>query len=100
MRISEQQRQIIKQTICKYFGVDSQVRLFGSRADDNTRGGDVDIYIEPQIQDVDDIVDAKLDTLVALHQLLGEQKIDLVINRKMGITLPIYDIAKDTGIPL
>ena len=100
MRITEQQQKIIKQTICKYFGVGSGVWLFGSRVDDNARGGDVDIYIEPEIQEADDIVEAKLDALVELYQLLGDQKIDLVINRKMGVILPIYDIAKDTGIPL
>ena len=100
MRITEQQQKIIKQTLCKYFGVGSDVRLFGSRVDDNARGGDVDIYIEPEIQEADDIVEAKLDALVELYQLLGDQKIDLVINRKNGVILPIYDIAKDTGIRL
>ena len=100
MRITEQQQKIIKQTICKYVGVGSGVWLFGSRVDDNARGGDVDIYIEPEIQEADDIVEAKLDALVELYQLLGDQKIDLVINRKNGVILPIYDIAKDTGVRL
>jgi len=100
MRISKLQREIIKQTVFKHFGAGSDMRLFGSRVDDNARGGDIDLYIEPEIQAIDDIVAAKLDTLVELHQLLGEQKIDLVINRKMGVMLPIYKIAKETGIAL
>jgi hypothetical protein len=32
--------------------------------------------------------------------LLGDQKIDLVINRNIGKKLPIYEIAKQSGIPL
>ncbi|PCI70032.1 MAG: DNA polymerase III subunit beta [Piscirickettsiaceae bacterium] len=100
MRISELQRDLIKQTVLKYFGAGSDLRLFGSRVDDNARGGDIDLYIEPEIRDVDDIVAAKLDTLLELHQLLGEQKIDLVINRNVGKVLPIYKVAKKTGIAL
>jgi len=100
MRISELQRELIKQTVLKYFGAESELRLFGSRVDDNARGGDIDLYVEPEIQEIDDIVAAKLDTLLALHQLLGEQKIDLVINRKVGEMLPIYKVAIKTGVVL
>lgn len=100
MRLSERHREIIKLTLLKYFGAGSYVRLFGSRVDDTARGGDIDLYIEPEIDAVDDIVEAKLDALAELHRLLDDQKIDLVINRKVGIVLPIYKIAKDTGVRL
>jgi len=100
MRLSEQQREIIKRTLLKYFGAGSDVRLFGSRVDDKARGGDIDLYIEPDINAADVVVDAKLGALVELHRLLEDQKIDLVINRKTGTVLPIYKIAKDTGIRL
>ncbi|KKO47836.1 DNA polymerase III subunit beta [Arsukibacterium sp. MJ3] len=100
MRLTEQQLKIIKQVLLKHFGRHSELRLFGSRADDSTRGGDIDLYIEPELQTADDIVDARLNALVELHMALGEQKIDLVINRKAGTVLPIYKIAKDTGIRL
>jgi len=100
MRLTAHQHTVLKQTLLKYFGSSSELRLFGSRADDSSHGGDIDIYIEPEIYQPDDIVEAKLDALVELHKLLGEQKIDLVINRKSGIELPIYEIAKQTGITL
>jgi len=100
MRLTDHQHTVLKQTLLKYFGASSELRLFGSRADDNSQGGDIDIYIEPEIYQPDDIVEAKLNALVDLHKLLGEQKIDLVINRKSGIELPIYEIAKQTGIAL
>lgn len=97
MRLTGQQRSIIKQVLLKHFGAASELRLFGSRIDDNALGGDIDLYIEPEIQQADDIVEAKLNALVELHRQLGEQKIDLVINRRQGKMLPIYQIAKDTG---
>jgi len=100
MRLTDHQHAALKQTLLKYFGSNSELRLFGSRVDDNSLGGDIDIYIEPEIYQPDDIVEAKLDALVELHKLLGEQKIDLVINRKNGVELPIYEIAKQTGIAL
>lgn len=100
MRLTEQQRVVIKQTLLKHFGAASELRLFGSRVDDSARGGDIDLYIEPEIQQPDDIVEAKLNALVELHRQLGEQKIDLVINRKQGVSLPIYQVAKETGVLL
>jgi hypothetical protein len=100
MRITEQQRSILKQTLLKYFGGSSLLKLFGSRVDDLGKGGDIDIYIEPEIVQPDAVVEAKLCALVELHKLLGDQKIDLVINRNIGKKLPIYEIAKQSGIPL
>jgi predicted nucleotidyltransferase len=100
MRLTEQQHVVIKQTLLKHFGAASELRLFGSRVDDSAKGGDIDLYIEPEIQQPDDIVEAKLNALVELHRQLGEQKIDLVINRKQGVHLPIYQRAKETGVLL
>ncbi|MDP5207457.1 nucleotidyltransferase domain-containing protein [Alishewanella sp. SMS8] len=100
MRLTEQQQQIIRQVFLKHFGHNSELRLFGSRIDDNAKGGDIDLYIEPEFCSVDDIVEAKLNALVELRLALGDQKIDLVINRKNGTALPIYKIAKETGVPL
>jgi hypothetical protein len=56
------------------------------------------IYIEPELTQPDEVVEAKLCALVELHKLLGDQKIDLVINRKVGKQLPIYEIAKQSGV--
>ena len=100
MRLAKQQQYIIKQVLLKHFGEGSELRLFGSRVDDSARGGDIDLYIEPDLHTADEIVEAKLNALVELHLALGEQKIDLVINRKAGTVLPIYKIAKESGIRL
>lgn len=100
MRLSAHQRHLIKSALMRFFGQKSLVILFGSRVDDSALGGDIDIYIEPEISDVDQIVEARLDALVEIHKTLGDQKIDLVIHRKSGPSLPIHKIAKETGVLL
>lgn len=85
----------------KNFGQSAQVWLFGSRVDEQSKGGDIDLYIEPEIQDPAELVDAKLHFLLELHKKLGQQKIDVVIRRaECKEDLPIFRIAKETGLPL
>ena len=101
MRLSEKQCSIISNAVAENFGIEANVWLFGSREDDASRGGDIDLYIEATTDDADAIVESKLRFLVTLYKKLGEQKIDVVI-RRPGFkgNLPIYDIAKQTGIKL
>ena len=100
MRLSPKHRYIIVSTLRKHFGEKSRILLFGSRVDDNARGGDIDLYIEPELIEPEKIVNAKINAMAELHSLLGEQKIDLVINRQRGATLPIHRMAQQTGIVL
>ncbi|WP_022947226.1 nucleotidyltransferase domain-containing protein [Methylohalobius crimeensis] len=49
MRLTREQRQRIIQTISRLAGESAQVYLFGSRLDDQARGGDVDLLIETDV---------------------------------------------------
>ncbi|WP_418139270.1 hypothetical protein AB9R84_10300 [Oceanimonas smirnovii] len=100
MRLSEQQQVLICRALKKHFGEQSRIWLFGSRVDDNARGGDIDLYIEPEVQSPAGIVDARIAAMVDIYRQLGEQKIDLVINRFAGPQLAIYDVAKKNGVEL
>jgi hypothetical protein len=60
----------------------------------------MDIYVEPEVQSPDEIVNAKLDALVELKQELGDQKIDLVVRRAAANELSIHRVARDTGVRL
>lgn len=100
MRLTPFQQQTICQNARRYFGDMTHVWLFGSRIDDTKRGGDIDLYIEPENQDVSLLALAKLQFLRALHSTLGEQKIDVVLRSANAKSLPIYQIAKETGIEL
>ena len=101
MRLTAQQIQILRQNSAKHFGADTHIWLFGSRTDDTKKGGDIDLLIEPGLQDPAAIIDAKLALLRDPHQSFGEQKIDIVIRRKNAShELPIHRIAYATGIQL
>lgn len=97
MRLKKEYIDFIKNKTKDCFGNNAKVYLFGSRVDDKQRGGDIDLYIETDIKE--NILDRKLKMLVELEKLLGEQKIDLVIN-SFHIEKPIYAIAKQEGIRL
>ena len=98
MRLTEFQCSLIREETSKFFGSHSHVWLFGSRVNDSQRGGDIDLYIEPEIQDPVELVDAKMNFLVEMHRVLGDQKIDVVLHRhQSSMALPIYRIAKETG---
>lgn len=97
MRLKEEHIEIIKRVTKDHFGENAKVYLFGSRADDNKKGGDIDLYIETGIKE--NILERKLKMLVDLEKLLGEQKIDIVINNFLS-EKPIYFIAKHEGMIL
>jgi len=46
MRLSDDQARTILRCVRQQFGADAQVKLFGSRLDDSSRGGDVDLLVE------------------------------------------------------
>ena len=56
---------------------DGEIYLFGSRVDDNKKGGDIDLYIVPQIKE--NLRKKKSLFLSKLYEYIGEQKIDIII---------------------
>ena len=97
MRIKQHQVEIIKDAARQAFGEGSRVYLFGSRADDSKKGGDIDLYVETGTEN--NLLDKKLKMLSLLHAHLGEQKIDLVINNFTKSRL-IYEVARREGVLL
>ena len=101
MRLNEPQLAAIRGAVTRHFGADAEVRLFGSRADDSKRGGDIDLYVETDVADADQIFRREMALLVELNLALGEQKIDLVVRQRgQGAELPIHRVARDTGVRL
>lgn len=82
MRLTNSQLTIIKQTVSHIFGVGALVYLFGSRVDDAKKGGDIDLYIVPEIKD--NLLEKKIQFLTALVMNLGDQKIDVIIAKNDG----------------
>ena len=95
MRLTPDQAETIRERIRSCMGPHARIWLFGSRADDSRRGGDVDLYVEPE--SLPDLA-ARLRCKSALADAL-DLNVDLIV-RQSGRDLPIYRIAKQTGVAL
>jgi len=96
MRLNEYEIESIKQCADKVFGNNVKVYLFGSRVNDDKKGGDIDLYIETE--DCHCLYDEKIQFLVELDKRIGKQKIDVVISRDKKS--PIEQSALKNGIVL
>ena len=98
MRLSIDQIKAIRYAASTTFGDDTQVWLFGSRVDDAKKGGDIDLLVRPSPTAEQNFAQ-KVSMLVLLEKLLGERKIDLVIEHPSD-NRPIVSVAHSTGIQL
>ena len=79
MRITEDEISIIKKLAVDCFGNGTKVFLFGSRVRDNKKGGDIDLFIT-NYKKTDLSFSAKIEFLTELKSLIGEQKIDVILD--------------------
>ncbi len=101
MRLTDQERDVLRHAAQRWFGAAAQVRLFGSRLDDARRGGDIDLMIDTPLSDPAAIADAHLRFLADVYTRLGERKIDVLIDYPgRGVQAPIYAIARAQGVLL
>jgi predicted nucleotidyltransferase len=89
MRLSESERQAILGAIGAQ-DPQADVYLFGSRVDDDARGGDIDLLVLSRRIDLM----AKLDILGDLHRRLGERKIDLCVYPDLEQPFPRIAVAE------
>lgn len=95
MRLTDDQRNIIRRTARECFGPMARVYLFGSRTRDEARGGDIDLMVELQEGDVQEIVQAEVKFLARLQEQLGEQKIDLLVDYPGRRSHPpVFEVAR------
>ncbi len=78
MRLTKDEQTIIKDTFIIYFKT-GEIYLFGSRVEDDKKGGDIDLFITTS--DMNDIYKKKINFLAQLDEMLGVQKIDLIISK-------------------
>lgn len=99
MRLSPEQIDAIRQAAQRVLGADARVSVFGSRAIDQRRGGDIDLFFE-----TDDALANRAKALCqlsgALTLALGDRKIDIILKDANTPPARIFDIAKRTGVPL
>lgn len=93
MRLTELQISVIQQEI-KSIDESAKIYLFGSRADDTQRGGDIDLLIHSKIIAKTELRKIKWHLL----ELLGEQKIDLLVSKELQE--PFVQLILPTSIEL
>jgi predicted nucleotidyltransferase len=94
MRLTPAQINTIQSTVHAVLGEGAQVTLFGSRVDDEQKGGDVDLYVET----VEPDLMKKIRCKVSLQDQL-DMPVDLIV-KPYGDQSPISLIAKQEGIRL
>ncbi len=72
-----------------------EIYLFGSRVNDDLKGGDIDLYIK--INYKPDLTD-DIKFLVKLKKIIGDRKIDLIIDYPKRKKELIDEIVKKEGI--
>ncbi|PIX98222.1 MAG: hypothetical protein COZ24_01185 [Hydrogenophilales bacterium CG_4_10_14_3_um_filter_63_21] len=99
MRLTPEQVHIIKGTVARLAGPASRVWLFGSRVDDEERGGDIDLLVES-----DDVIPNRVSMLCkiegALVMALGDRKLDILIKDARTPDAPIFQVAHRQGAML
>lgn len=99
MRLTQEQLKTIRETAAELIGADARVWLFGSRADDQLKGGDIDLLVE-----VDRIVADRVILAARLAARLERRflglPVDVVLRDRAALAQPIHEIAKRTGVRL
>ena len=95
MRLTSKQHKAIKKYFIEIFK-EGEIYLFGSRVDENRKGGDIDLYL--RLKERKNLVVKKLDFLVKLKREIGLQKIDVVFDKNLNRA--IDRVAMNEGILL
>ena len=99
MRLSAEQRLALKAHIAHELGADCDVLLFGSRTDDNRRGGDVELLVRsPRPLQRKVWLAARLSAWA--ERLLGGRRVDVLLIDPSTATQPVHTAALLTGVAL
>ncbi|VFM97834.1 MAG: Nucleotidyltransferase domain-containing protein [Candidatus Kentron sp. G] len=99
MRLSERQRTVIRDAAAQTFGPQARVRLFGSRLDDDKKGGDIDLLVEcPAPVEEPGMAAARMAARIQFR--LGERKIDVLYTWPGCHQSPVHRAALGRGIVL
>ena len=93
MRLKKNEIEKIKKVITKY-DTHADIYLFGSRVDDDKKGGDIDLLVFSNKLTFNENLKIKIE----LKKILGDQRIDLIIKRDKSD--PFVDLIFDSSIKL
>ena len=99
MRITQEQKNIIHNVVIKYAGDDAEVKLFGSRLDDEAKGGDIDLLVTLR-EPIENSAQLSAQISAKIMRKLNGRKVDVILAAPNLQFLPIHNIATKNGITL
>ena len=95
MRLTPKEATAIREEVGR-LDPDAEVLLYGSRADDSGRGGDIDLMVGSDKLSFRDTL--RLRTRIL--DCIGWQQLDLVVRRREQGADPLLALAQETGVKL
>lgn len=97
--MTNEQVKAIKQVVAMTAGEDAKVILFGSRVDDDKKGGDVDLLVTMNhAVEHPAVLSSKISA--RLFRLFQGRKVDVLLSAPNLQSLPIHAIAQNKGVLL
>ncbi len=93
MRLTQKEKDNLLKSI-HYWDKDAQVYLFGSRTNDNKKGGDIDLAVRSNKIGLKEKIDIKL----KFFEEFGEQKLDLITIDNEA--LPFWHVIREDALLL
>jgi len=100
VRLRDKEVLAIQQAFSEFFLPHDHLWVFGSRADLDQKGGDIDLYIETSL-DSEKVVKMRSAFKQQICKSIGDQKIDVVVRLlDSDVELAIYKVAKEEGVQI
>lgn len=99
IRLSAREIEVIRATARRLLGDRARIRIFGSRAREDEKGGDIDLLVETD-QRLPNRVASACRLTSELQIQLGDQRIDVIIIDPATQEKPIHQVARQTGVML
>lgn len=95
MRLNAAETEAIREEV-RRLDPSAEIHLFGSRTDDQARGGDIDLLVISERLTFRDVLRLR----AAIQDRIGWQQLDLLVRRRDQIREPFVALALETGILL
>jgi hypothetical protein len=99
MRLSQHERQAIREVVHELTGGQARAVLYGSRLDHAMAGGDIDLYVDCPAP-VEHPARLAAAIGAGIEMRLGEQRVDVLIGAPNLRQLSVHEAARRRGVEL
>jgi predicted nucleotidyltransferase len=95
MRLNVDEAKAIREEV-RNFDANAEIYLHGSRTDDSSKGGDIDLLVVSDKLGFRDLIRLR----IAILDRIGWQQLDLAVRRHDQLNEPLATVARETGVRL